>query len=76
MIRFTGDQPEREAMTLNIHAKRKAARPHKPTGKKKIGDFTDQELAALPREEYLKLLTPTMRKHIRAAWAASDKTRK
>lgn len=63
-------------MTVNIHAKRKTARPHKPASKRKIGDFTDKELAALPREEYLKLLTPTMRKHIRAAWAASDKARK
>ena len=59
-------------MTRDSHTKRASTRPHKPDSKKKIGNFTDQELAALPREEYLQLLTPSMRKHIRAAWAASD----
>ena len=63
-------------MTVDSHTKRTATRPHKPVGKRKIGDFTDKELAALPREEYLKLLTPSMQKHIRSAWAASDKSRK
>lgn len=76
MIRFICDQSEADAMIIDSHTKRTAARPHKPGGKKKIGDFTDKVLAALPREEYLKLLTPSMRKHIRSAWAASDQVRK
>ena len=62
-------------MNHDIHAEAKRKSAIVGT-RRKLAEFTEKEIVSMPREQFLGLLSPVTRRHLRAAWAASDAAKK